>query len=195
MIPDRAIARLRGSLIANAIGAVLLTAVMFAIAWVAAFLFDHRRALLYAIIAVAVLMLIGLITHLRGWRKEGEAFGSQWDADSVGTYVSQREVLKVTGPAYVINEIVMAASACVVSVLRNASLIRQLKAHEPQAYDAIVGPLRKNAVTGNRFVPVVSRAKDLDFDLLKPLLQSDIVWVKSEKGVAMIGLNREYDQA
>jgi hypothetical protein len=180
-------------IILNLSGFILLTSILYVTAYVAIFLFNYRFAFYGAWAAVGVLFLIGSITHYRRWCSERDIVSVPWDINSLGSYVVAREVLKVTGPAYVVSEFVMTGVACLFTVLSRLRLKKLVLRLSQVEYSDAINNLRQAAKREQRFI--LPHEVGVDFEVIKTLLLCDIVWVKKDTGgVVRVGLNRDFDQ-
>ena len=194
-IPRKVIKKYRYSIFLNALAFALLTSLIFSIAYVGALMAFYNMALILAAAATGLVLLIGIIYQIRGCHDEARTVALPWEATSVGSYLARRELLKVTGAAYVINEIAMSASGCILTIFKKANLIRHLNAFTPDQYKETLMPLILRAKAGERFIPVSEIAGQMDFQRIKLLILTEIVWAKNDDGVVKVGVNREYDNA
>jgi hypothetical protein len=191
-IPTALAGRYKTDIVLNVIGAILSFLLIYAISFVAIFLINHKYAAIGAIGVVVAFGLIGYFSHPKSRDDDGSIIDCPWDIDTIGAYVANREILKVTGPAYIINEVVMAGSSCLRKIMHSFRMIKLVRGFNESEHGSIVRKLKAFANADNRFNKVTDVSSD--FVAIKPLILSEVIWVKKQNGQVLIGLNRDYDK-
>ena len=181
----------RVSLLLNIIFGLFLSGLTFIVGYVPAILWWNKYALLISAIWTFGLIGIGMIIGLKGLYNEWRTFELPWEINSVGSYVANRELMKVTGMAFVISEIIMASS---MAFCRSIRCVYKMKLLSDANFDdiyKIVSQLQDFANNGRRFV-ALSEVDSLNKAII-PLLVNDVIWYKKENNEFKIGINRVYD--
>jgi hypothetical protein len=179
----------RTTIAMNAAGFVLATALVYGVAFVGMFLVFPWHAGWLALAWTVLMLVIGLVYRLKRYHDEWATFATPWEVASIHAHVAQREVLKVTGSAHVLSEIILASSACLLRVIDCAKRQALLRILPEPRLAALVTTLARSARAGQRFIP----ASGLDLEALRILVANGVVWTKRERDEVLYGLDRRFD--
>ena len=144
-----------------------------------------------AVIWTLSLIGIGIVIKWRGMYDEWRTMELSWDINSVGSYVAHRELLKVTGTAFVVSEIIMAASSCILKAFEVLYKKAALAKVSDESIRTALSPFDLAAISGKRFLPISSI--DLTHKALKVLVITGVLWYKKENNTVFFGQNRKFD--
>lgn len=174
----------------HVVASALLLAPVWVVTWPLAWLLLPGPAWAWATGASLLLFAIGYFKNVSGKADEWRSYQAPFEPNTVSGYAVNREITKVTGIAFLIDELVMGSSAQLVKAIEKSHIIRALRAANRQECAELVSTLQALG-TSPRFHSLAT--VEASTDVLPPLSAADIVWIKPEEGT--IGLNRRYDNA
>jgi hypothetical protein len=183
----------RLAILLNAAGFVLLTGILLAATYVAVFFASSTHAGMISLCFVGLLIVVGVFYQAGILVNENREFEVPWTPSSVSSYVMRREVMKVTGTAYVVSQFALSASNCLVEIARKIILLRDFARLNEDEVSRAVSFFQNAAERGNRFVPVSEATESVRSDVLKLLLRTEILWHKADSSGIKLGLSRGID--
>ncbi len=149
----------------------------------------YVHAFTYAHILTGVLLVFGLLIHLRQWRQQWGLYKNPFTNHyTVGTYYGYND----TGNDFLFSHFVLAGTEHIYRGVDKILRRLYLNDEEKRLAAAVIYQLQQRG-TKPRFHPL----GDLDKRMVQKLINAEIIWTKpgTDDDQYLIGLNRAYDQA